>query len=332
MYNPGTQVQIPADANLGSYYLLKNSLWGSPPPLSFQKKNVSFKFIMKFLVNRLTRVINSVILLNQTAFIQGRYILEGVNVLHEVMNSMHKNKKAGVLFKIDFEKAFDKIKWPFLVKTMEMKGFPTECINLIMKTVTSGKVGINVNGEIGPYFCTHQGLRQGDPMSPLLFDTTVDVLAILIKRAQEEGLIKGLASDLTAGGVSILQYADDTILLLENNCEQARNLKIILCLFEQMSDLKINFHKSDIYCLGQAQANVAAFEEIFTCKVGKLPMKYLGVPIDKKRIRLSNWKPTVEKNGEQIMSMARENAGDGRKGDFDQLFPLQCSLIQAFLL
>jgi hypothetical protein len=201
-----------------------------------------------------------------------------------------------------------------------------------MKTVTSGKVGINVNGEIGPYFCTHQGLRQVNPMSPLLFDTTVDVLAILIKRAQEEGLIKGLASDLTAGGVSILQYADDTILLLENNCEQARNLKIILCLFEQMSDLKINFHKSDIYCLGQAQANVAAFEEIFTCKVGKLPMKYLGVPIDKKRIRLSNWKPTVEKNGEQIMSMARENAGDGRKGDFDQLFPLQCSLIHAFLL
>jgi hypothetical protein len=52
--------------------------------------------------------------------------------------------------------------------------------------------------------------------------------------------------------------------------------------------LKINFHKSDIYCIGQAQSNAVAFEEIFTCKVGKLPMKYLGVPIDKKIIILSD--------------------------------------------
>jgi hypothetical protein len=55
--------------------------------------NVSFKIFMKVLVNRLIRVIKSVILLNQTAFIHGRYILEGVNVLYEVMKNMHKHKK-----------------------------------------------------------------------------------------------------------------------------------------------------------------------------------------------------------------------------------------------
>jgi hypothetical protein len=81
---------------------------------------------------------------------------------------------------------------------MEMKGFRSEWIDLIMKIVTSGKVRININSEIGPYYRTHQGLRQGDPMSPLLFDTAVDVLAILIKRAQEKGLITGLASDQIA--------------------------------------------------------------------------------------------------------------------------------------
>jgi hypothetical protein len=85
------------------------------------------------------------------------------------------------------------------------------------------------------------------------------------------------------GGVAILQYADDTILLVEDNLDQARNLKIILCLFEQMSGLKINFHKSDIYCLGEALEMEGDFKRIFTCKSGLLPMNYLGVPINRKR-------------------------------------------------
>jgi hypothetical protein len=166
-----------------------------------------------------------------------------------------------VLFKIDFEKAFDKVKWPFLYQSMEAKGFPSKWTDLIMKTVTSGKVGIYVNGEIGAYFSTFQGVRKGDPLSPILFDLVVDILAVLVKRAQGEGLLTGLGTDLVEGGVAILQYADDTILLLEDNLDQARNLKVILCIFEQMSGLKINFHKSDIYCLGGFQIGKKTLKE-----------------------------------------------------------------------
>ena len=203
--------------------------------------NVILKILTKVMVNRLTGVIQKVIKPAQTAFLKGRYIMEGVNILHEVLNELHKKKKPGVLFKIDFEKAFDKIKWPFLYQILVQKGFPTEWIDMVMKIVTSGKVGIKVNGEIGPYFATHQGLRQGDPLSPLLFDLVVDVLAVLIERAQEQGVLVGLAQNLIRGGVSILQYADDTILLFENDLEQARNLKIILCFFEQLTGVKNQF-------------------------------------------------------------------------------------------
>jgi hypothetical protein len=114
--------------------------------------NVSFKIITKLLVDRLIQVIWKIILLNQTTFIKGRHIMEGVKVLHEVLNDIHMDKKSRVLFKNNFEKAFDKVKWPFLYQSIEAKGFPAKWMDFIMKAVTNGKVGINVNVEIGAFF------------------------------------------------------------------------------------------------------------------------------------------------------------------------------------
>jgi hypothetical protein len=75
----------------------------------------------------------------------------------------------------------------------------------------------------------------------------------MIARAKEEGQVGGLIPHLVEGGVSILQYADDTILFLENDIEKAINMKLILSMFEQLSGLKINFHKSEIFCFGKAK-------------------------------------------------------------------------------
>jgi hypothetical protein len=144
--------------------------------------------------------------------------------MHETLNEIHKNKGSGVLFKIYFEKAFEKVKWSFLLQVLEMKDFPNIWNDMVMKVVKGRKVEITVNNENGPYFSTYQGLRQGNPLSPILFDLITDVLAIMINRAIEQGLITSLASK-NSEGVSILQYADDTILLFEDNLEQARNLK-----------------------------------------------------------------------------------------------------------
>jgi hypothetical protein len=74
-----------------------------------------------------------------------------------------------------------------------------------------------------------------------------DVLAILIARAKDLGQVGSLIPHLVDGGVSILQYADDTILFMEHDTKKAINMKLILCMFEQLSGLKINFHKSDFF-------------------------------------------------------------------------------------
>jgi hypothetical protein len=134
-------------------------------------------------------------------------------------------------------------------------------------------------------------VRQGGPFSPLLFNLVADGLACMIKKAQEEGLIPHIIQN----GCCCLQYADDTIFLIQDCLEGARNLKFILCLFESMSGLKINFHKSEILCFGDAKDIDFLYADIFTCPIGNLPMKYLGVPIDKKKINKNLWCPMIEK-------------------------------------
>jgi hypothetical protein len=123
-------------------------------------------------------------------------------------------KLNGVILKLDFEKAYDKVKWSFLQQMLRTKGFSPEWCALTNDFVSGGSVVNRVNDDTGRYFPARKDLRQGDPLSPLLFNIVADMLAILIKRAKADGQIEGVIPHLVDGGLSILQYADDTILFM----------------------------------------------------------------------------------------------------------------------
>lgn len=122
-------------------------------------------------------------------------------------------KPNGVIFKIDFEIAYDKVKWSFVKQLLQMKGFSP-------KWFKHGLVGIKINDQVGQNFRSMKGLRQGGPLSPILFNIVVDMLAILINRAKEAGQISGVVPYLVDNGLSMLQYADDTIIFLDHNPDQ----------------------------------------------------------------------------------------------------------------
>jgi hypothetical protein len=88
-----------------------------------------------------------------------------------------------------------------------------------------------------------------------MFNIVVDMLAILISRAKETEQIKWVVPHLVDEGSLVLQYADDTIIFMDNDLERAKNMKLLLCAFEQLSGLKINFHKSELFCYGATKAN-----------------------------------------------------------------------------
>src|SRR5947207_12106648 len=96
-----------------------------------------------------------------------------------------------------------------LLQTLRMKGFSPKWISWVKSFISGGSVAVNVNNDIGHYFQTKKGFRQGDPLSPLLFNIVADMLAIFIKRAKEYGQIAGVMPHLVDGGLSILLYADD---------------------------------------------------------------------------------------------------------------------------
>jgi hypothetical protein len=182
-----------------------------------------------------------------------------------------------------------------------MKGFSPKWISWVLAFILGGSVAIDVNGEVGPYFQTRKGLRQGDPLSPIQFNIAADMLSILISRAKTEGQIGGVVPHLVDGGSSILQYADDTILFMEHDLEKAQNMKLLLCAFEQLSGLKINFHKSEIFCFGEAMNFKSQYKDLYVCNPGTLPMKYLGIPIRYKKLSNTDWL-TVEERFEKRLS------------------------------
>ncbi|XP_062193487.1 uncharacterized protein LOC133896859 [Phragmites australis] len=252
--------------------------------------NVSFKIFTKVATNRIVEVSEKIIRPSQTTFLPGRNILEGVAILHETIHEMHRKKLSGVILKLDFEKAYDKVKWPFLQQTLRMKGFSPVWCSWIEQFVTGGSVAVKVNNDIGRYFQTKKGLRQGDPISPILFNIVVDMLAVLIGRAKDAGQIRGVVPHLIDDGLSILQYADDTVLFMEHDIDQAKNMKLLLCAFEELSGLKINFHKSELFCYGDAKESVEEYSHLFGCEMGNYPFRYLGIPMHHRKLSNKDWR------------------------------------------
>ena len=176
-----------------------------------------------------------------------------------------------------------------------MKGFSHQWCELVQKFTQGGNVNIKVNDQLGSYFQTRKGLRQGDPMSPILFNIVVDMLAIMIARAKEAAQVEGVIPNLIHDGLSILQYADDTVIFMSHDVEKAVNMKLLLTTFEQLSGLKINFHKSEIFCFGKAKDHEEFYSQLFGCVIGKYPFRYLGLPMNTRKLNNKDWKVIEER-------------------------------------
>lgn len=130
---------------------------------------------------------------------------------------------------------------------------------------------IDLNGVRGEFFRSFKGLRQGDPLSPLLFNLVADALSAMLSRASNSGLIQGIVPHLIDGGITHLQYADDTVLLLHFSVENLTNVRMLLSCYEAMSGMKINFEKSEVFTIGLTEDEQKQTTAIWAVRLAPSP-------------------------------------------------------------
>jgi hypothetical protein len=257
--------------------------------------NCSFKIFAKALNTRLESICNRLLAPNQTVFVKGRFILKSVVSAHEIIHEAARNKEKGIVLKLDYEKAYDRVSWSFLEEMMASRGFGVKWRSWILSLVRGGSISIRINDENGPYFKPGKGLRQGDPISPLLFNLVVDVFTRMLMKAASKGYISDFMSNLYPEGVISLQYADDMLMFLAHDTQAACHLKWLMIYFEKISGMKINYHKSDLTPMNLEEEETQEYAKIFCCKIGKFPFKYLGVPLHYDKLRREDLQPIIDK-------------------------------------
>ncbi|KAJ9564765.1 hypothetical protein OSB04_000731 [Centaurea solstitialis] len=256
---------------------------------------VFYKVVAKVLAHRLKRVIGKVISDQQSAFIKGRNILDGVLVANEVVDFIRGKKRKGLIFKVDFEKAYDSVNWNFLLDTLRRMGFRDKWIRWISTCLRSSHVSVLVNGAPSKEFVMGRGLRQGDPLAPFLFLIASENLNLLMEEAKEKGLYEGLKIGQNDIEISHLQYADDAIFFGKWCLRNLKNLLKILECFRLISGLQINLRKSKIYGVGVVDEEVQGWARGVGCEGGNLPFTYLGLPVGARLNKKAEWIAVVEK-------------------------------------
>jgi len=164
-------------------------------------------------------------------------------------------------------------------------------IRLILDSDTSS---IILNGVPGRQFKCKRGVRQGDPLSPLLFVLAAELLQYVVNDSLHRGFLN-LPLPQPSGDFPIIQYTDDTILLMEADVNQILHLKDLLERFALSTGLRVNYNNSSMVPINVHPDRLALLASAFGCVTGSMPFTYLGLPMGTTKPRLEDLTPLMDR-------------------------------------
>ena len=202
-----------------------------------------------------------------------------------------------MIITIDAEKAFDKIQHPFMIKTVQKMCIEETYLNIVKARYDKPTANIILNGEKLKAFPLRSRRRQRCPLSPLLFNIVLEVLAIAIREEKE---IKGIQIRKEEVKLSVL--ADDVILYTENPKDSVRKLLELISEFSKVAGYKINMQKSLAFLYTNNEKSKREIKESIPFTTATKRIKYLGInlPKERKQLNTENFKTLMKEIKDDI--------------------------------
>jgi len=257
--------------------------------------NVIYKVISKILAARLRPVLGGIIDISQSAFVEGRSMIENIHLVQELLRKYNRKRVSPrCLIKVDLRKAYDSVSWEFLAEVMTGLKFPDRFIGWIMQCVTSPSYSIGLNGGIWGMFKGKKGLRQGDPLSPFLFLLCIEYLSRSLKVNTTRS---GFKFHPRCGKLRLshLAFADDLMLMARGDIPSVSIIMDSLRDFGLKSGLCANLLKSSLFTAGVYGEELIQLRQLTGIPVGAMPFRYLGVPLVAQRLQADHFTPFVDK-------------------------------------
>jgi exonuclease III len=264
--------------------------------------NSDYKVFTKALAVCLTKLVPNIIHENQAGFIAGRSIFDQVRLSKLMVDYAEAVEQNGVIIALDQEKAYDKVTHDYLWKTLAKYNFPDVFIQTVRSLYESAETQVMINGVLSPSFKVSRGVRQGDPLSCLLFDIAIEPLANMLRQSNLKGInIPGVREKLITN-----LFADDTTVFL-SEVDKFSDLELILQKWCIASGARFNVNKTEVLPIGSTQyrASVIATRCIHPSQqplAGDIhiaqdrePVRVLGGWIGNNVDQVAVWTPTLDK-------------------------------------
>lgn len=278
--------------------------------------NVLFRIISKVMANRLKECLPSLISDKQSAFVEGRLLMDNALVAFEV-NHYIKRKTQGMNgvagLKIDISKAYDRLEWGFLESMLKKFDFAEEWINRVMTCVKTVSYSFIQDGTVFGEIIPQRGIRQGDPISPYLYILCAEGLSSILRR-HEVNLIHGCVIARGAPAISHLLFADDCYFFFKATENEARTMKNILLRYERLSGQAVNFRKSTVTFSSNTRDTIRA-QVCATLQVQEVatPGNYLGMPMSMGRRKNAAFKFLLDRVSQKIQAWKHKSISKGGK-------------------
>ncbi|KAL6572341.1 hypothetical protein OROMI_013299 [Orobanche minor] len=239
--------------------------------------NSTYKIISKILSKRLATILPSFINSAQSGFIKGRNITDNILTAHEVTHDISQSM-TNTIIKLDMEKAYDRINWNFIFQVMTRFGFSVVWVNFIKSCISNCWFSILVNGQSSGFFKSDRGIRQGDPLSPLIFAIAADYFSRSIDKMFDRNptMFYKIKKNVK---ITHLAYADDILIFLNATKKNLHLLNNCLTHYENVSGQKVNNFKSNFIMYKPTPQVANWVQRISGFKNATLPVMYLGVPL-----------------------------------------------------